>query len=82
MGSKPPHRLPPKGKVEFLVKKPYLTPGRYCLTVSLGSHQGVLEDKIERLLSFDIHPADTYGTGYLLTKEDGVAALECEFSVA
>ena len=26
MGSKPPHRLPPKGKVEFLVKKPYLTP--------------------------------------------------------
>jgi len=79
MAMEPPHRIPSKGTAEFLIKRPHLTPGTYCVTVSLASHQGVLEDKIERVLTFDVHPADIYGTGYLLTAEDGVSAFDCEF---
>lgn len=75
MAFAPPHRIPGSGSVSFLVPARQLTPGAYCLTVSLGSHQGVLEDKVEHCIRFRIGQADIYGTGYLLTKEDGVAAL-------
>lgn len=75
MAFSPPHRLPSSGKVSFLVPARQFTPGTYSLTVSLGSHQGALEDKVEHCIRFRISQADIYGTGYLLTKEDGVAAL-------
>jgi len=75
MASPPPHRIPACGSVSFLVPARQFTPGSYSLTVSLGSHQGILEDKVEHSVRFKIGQADIYGTGYLLTKEDGVAAL-------
>jgi lipopolysaccharide transport system ATP-binding protein len=77
----PPHRLPSRGVVAFFIKGPTLTPGRYLLTVSIGSHQNYLIDKVEKIVGFDIHALDIYGTGYLLTAEDGIAALECTAKV-
>lgn len=75
MAFSPPHRIPSCGTVSFLVPARQLTPGSYSLTVSVGSHQAALEDKVEHLVRFTIAQADIYGTGYLLTKEDGVSAL-------
>jgi lipopolysaccharide transport system ATP-binding protein len=75
MAFHPPHNLPKTGKVQFNIPCKQLTPGTYCMTVSLGSHQGILEDKVENCLIFNIHPSDIYETGYLLTREDGVASL-------
>ena len=75
MSFMPPHRIPSRGKVTFTLPARQLTPGFYSLTVSLGSHQGALEDKVEHAAGFTITQADIYGTGYLLTKEDGVASL-------
>ena len=39
-----------------------------------------MEDKVEDCLRFTVDAADIYQTGYLLTREDGVAALSvaCE----
>jgi lipopolysaccharide transport system ATP-binding protein len=75
MSFAPPHRIPVTGEINFVIPARQFTPGKYLLTVSLGSHQGALEDKVEHAISFTIDQADVYGTGYLLTKEDGVAAL-------
>ncbi|WP_224982629.1 ABC transporter ATP-binding protein [Geomonas agri] len=75
MAFQPPHRIPGRGAVAFSLLARQFTPGSYTLTVSLGSHQGALEDKVEHCLGFKISQADIYGTGYLLTKEDGVASL-------
>jgi len=75
MSFPPPHRLPTNGEVNFVIPARQFTPGAYFLTVSLGSHQGALEDKVVHALRFIINQADVYGTGYLLTKDDGVSAL-------
>jgi len=75
MAYQPPQKLPKRGKVIFEIPAGQFTPGRYLISVSLGSHYGVLEDKVESAIGFTVHPADIYGTGYLLTEEDGVAAL-------
>ena len=75
MKFKPPYSIPDKGKISFLIPARIFTPGYYMITISLGSHQGALEDKVEQAIAFSIHQSDIYGTGYLLTKEDGVAAL-------
>lgn len=81
MAYPPPHKLPRSGKVTFVIAARQFTPGTYLITVSLGSHSGVLEDKVESAIGFNVHPADIYGTGYLLTREDGVAALDVKTSI-
>lgn len=81
MGTQPPHRIPLKGVVHFLIKDPVLTPDHYYLTVSVGPHQNRLVDKIERIIEFDVHSLDIYGTGYLVTQEDGVVAMKCEVAI-
>jgi hypothetical protein len=82
MAFPPPHQIPIKGKVRFVIDAPRLTPGVYFLTVSIGTHQNHLLDKVENALSFTVFPRDIYGTGYLLTSEDGVVAMDCTVSVA
>lgn len=81
MGTQPPHRLPMKGVVHFLIREPTLTPGHYYLTVSVGPHQNRLVDKVEKIIEFDVHSLDIYGTGYLVTQEDGVVAMKCDVAV-
>ncbi len=80
MGTQPPHKLPLRGVVHFLIKDPVLTPDHYYLTVSVGPHQNALIDKIEKVIEFDVHPLDIYGTGYLVTQGDGVVAMKCDVS--
>jgi len=75
MSFMPPHRIPDSGKVVFTFAASQLTPGGYSVTVSLGTHQGTLADKVENAIDFSVYQADIYGTGYLLTKDDGVIAL-------
>jgi lipopolysaccharide transport system ATP-binding protein len=81
MGTMPPWTIPAKGTVEFVFKKPVLTPGRYFFSVCVGSDPTVLEDMIQRIISFNVHSKDVYQTGYLLTPGDGVVALECDYHV-
>ena len=82
MAFQPPHSIPSSGEVEFRIECNQLTPGQYILTVSLGSHQGTLADKVEDCIDFSIMQSDIYKTGYLLAKEDGVAALRAEAVVS
>jgi lipopolysaccharide transport system ATP-binding protein len=75
MAFKPPHRLPKDGKIVFKIENKQFNPGKYLLTVALGSHQSRLIDKIEKFMTFEIISSDIYNTGYLLTKEDGVSVI-------
>jgi lipopolysaccharide transport system ATP-binding protein len=77
----PPHKIPNQGKIRFSIPSRQFTPGTYLITVSLGSHSGELEDKIESCSTFSIFPSDIYKTGYLLTKEDGVTTLMAHASI-
>lgn len=52
------------GEATFTINSPLLSPGRYFLTVSIGSHQTRLIDKIERALCFTIEQSDVYRNGY------------------
>jgi hypothetical protein len=82
MAFPPPHSIPAAGRVEFIIPARQLTPGSYVITVSLGTHQSILVDKIENCISFNIEKSDIYGTGYFLTKEDGVVALSVKAKVS
>jgi lipopolysaccharide transport system ATP-binding protein len=75
------HKIPTGGVIRFTIDEPILTPGRYLLTVSIGTHQSYLVDKIEHVLTFDVVPTDIYETGYILTPEDGLVALKCRVDV-
>ncbi|MDJ0703959.1 MAG: ABC transporter ATP-binding protein [Leptolyngbyaceae cyanobacterium MO_188.B28] len=82
MAFPPPHSIPTKGRVRFIIPARQFTPGSYVVTVSLGSHQGTLADKVENCINFMIDQSDVYGTGYLLTKEDGVVTLSVKAEVS
>lgn len=82
MSFKPPYSLPPKGAVAFDIAARQFNPGTFYVTVSIGSHPLELEDKVESAVSFVIHPADIYGTGYLLEKSNGVSALAANSRVS
>jgi len=77
----PPHRLPDRGIVSFIIPARQFTPGSYHVTVSVGSHPGTLEDKVEYAIGFDVSPADIYATGYLLTSGDGICAIVAQARV-
>jgi hypothetical protein len=81
MATKAPWTIPTRGTVEFNIKGPILTPGRYYFSVCVGSDPTVLEDMIQRIISFNVHSKDVYQTGFLLTPGDGVVALECDYRV-
>jgi lipopolysaccharide transport system ATP-binding protein len=78
MGQVPPYAIPQAGIVRFTIRQPCFAPGAFWVTVSLGTHPGVLVDKVEHALGFSVVPRDIYETGYLLTPEDGVVAFSCE----
>ena len=75
MAFPPPHKLPRTGTIVFHLNPKQFTPGSYNFTVSVGSHQSILLDKVMHCISFTIEPSDIYGNGYILTKEDGVSSL-------
>lgn len=75
MATMPPHRIPQKGEVVFHIDAKQFTPGNFEITVSVGPHQSMLADKIERCIGFKIEPCDIYGTGYYLSHDDGVSLL-------
>ena len=81
MSFQPPHVLSKKGLITFKIKSNQLNPDKYTLTISVGSHQSTLIDKVEHCVSFKIEPADIYNTGYILVKEDGIIALNFESQI-
>ena len=81
MAFPPPHKLPRSAKICFRIHSKQFTPGRYNFTVSIGSHQSILVDKVEHCISFTIEPSDIYGNGYILTKEDGVSAIRFDAEI-
>jgi lipopolysaccharide transport system ATP-binding protein len=70
----PPFRLPAKAKLSFELSEPRLNPGTYFLSVCVAQHQLALLDMIQSAVSIEVLPADIYGTGFLLSSEDGVVA--------
>jgi len=76
-----PPKLPAYGRIRFCLEAPVLNPGRYYLTVSIGSHQHHLVDKVEHALAFDVSVKDIYETGYLPNPKLGVVALRCKTSI-
>ena len=81
MAFPPPHKLPQTGTIVFHLNPKQFTPGSYYFTVSIGSHQSILLDKVEQCITFTIEPSDIYGNGYILTKEDGVSSLQFDAKI-
>ena len=70
----PPHRLPNSGKVVFQLPPCLLTPGKYYLDISVGSYHKPL-DQVDEAIDFNIEQEDIYGTGYLLTRDNGLVSI-------
>jgi lipopolysaccharide transport system ATP-binding protein len=70
----PPFRLPAKAKIFLELSEPRLNPGTYFLSVCVAQHQQALLDMIQSAVSIEVLPSDIYGTGFLLSSEDGVVA--------
>ena len=81
MAFKPPHRIPSSGIIRFTIPEGFFNPGTYFITVSLGTHQHQLIDKVENVTDFKIEQADIYNTGYLTTSDDGVTSLHVKTEI-
>ena len=82
MAQHPPYQIPAKGKVIFSLPSLNLCPGFYTITLSVGGNQqGYLYDKVEHVLKFKVEQNDVYGTGWILTPDDGVCALYADCKV-
>jgi lipopolysaccharide transport system ATP-binding protein len=77
----PPFRLPAKAKVSLELTEPRLNPGTYFLSVCVAQHQSALLDMIESAVSIEVLPSDIYGTGFLLSSEDGVVAASGKLTI-
>jgi lipopolysaccharide transport system ATP-binding protein len=80
MATPPPYRIPQAGIVTFTIERPTFTPGDFTVTVTLGTDPGTLVDKVEHVLRFHVEPRDIYGTGYVLTSDDGVVGMNCSMT--
>lgn len=74
-------RFSQKGCVSFEIPNLLLCPGDYLITISAAEPGNALIDKVENAIGFHVYQRDIYGTGYLLTEEDGVVALQGDFKV-
>ena len=82
MAYQPPYSIPSTGKVVFATDALGLCPGHYLLTLSVGgARQGELYDKVENVLAFEVLGTDVYGTGWILTPEDGVHVVNARCSI-
>jgi lipopolysaccharide transport system ATP-binding protein len=80
MATLPPYRIPQAGAAVFTIERPTFTPGDFTVTVTLGTDPGTLVDKVEHVLRFHVEPRDIYGTGYVLTPDDGVVGMDCSIA--
>src|SRR5437016_846506 len=83
MFSPPPYRIPQKGRLRFCLPELPLCPGNYVVNISLiKDDHGVLclYDLVTHALDFSVENSDPNGTGYVLTRENGLCAFKgfCE----
>jgi len=81
MCTPPPHRIPSHGMVRFCLPNIWLGTGNYLVSISIGTHPNYLYDKVEHAIVFSVEKSDVYGTGYMLTPEDGVYALKGTYEI-
>jgi lipopolysaccharide transport system ATP-binding protein len=74
MGSPPPHRIPPSGKITFRLPELPLCPGDYSVNIALAIDQRYLYDRVGNALAFSVERSDPRGTGYFLSRKHGVCA--------
>lgn len=74
-------RIPGSGIVTFRIPGKSLNPGQFILYPSIAALPNNLLDKVEGAISFSVEQSDIYGTGYVLTQEDGLFPLMSSFTV-
>jgi lipopolysaccharide transport system ATP-binding protein len=83
MFSPPPYRIPQKGRLRFGLPELPLCPGNYAVSIALlkDDHGAMcLYDLVPHALEFSVENSDPNGTGYILTRQDGLCAFKgyCE----
>jgi homopolymeric O-antigen transport system ATP-binding protein len=83
MFSPPPHRIPQKGRLRFRLPELPLCPGNYAVNIALlNDDHGVarLYDLVPHALEFSVDNSDPNGTGFVLTRQNGLCAFKgyCE----
>ena len=77
MAQQPPYAIAQRGTARFVLEAPTLTPGSYWISVALGTDPLTVVDRVDYALRFTVSPKDIYGTGQLLTPDDGLVAFHC-----
>ena len=81
MCSRPPYRIPPKGKIRFRLPELPLCPGDYLVTLALFAEGEEVVDLVSNAVDFSVKPSKhPAGTGYVLGPWDGFCVLKgsCE----
>ena len=83
MFSPPPYRIPQKGRLRFRLPELPLCPGNYAVNIALlNDDHGVvcLYDLVPHVIEFSVENSDPNGTGYVLTRQNGLCAFKgyCE----
>jgi len=79
MFSPPPYRIPQKGRLRFRLPELPLCPGNYAVNIALlNDDHGVvcLYDLVPHVIEFSVENSDPSGTGYVLTRQNGLCAFK------
>lgn len=75
-----PDILPSSGTISCVTEELDLSPG-WCMVNLEISRRGIIEDRLEDALSFEILPCDFYGTGKIPTRKQAIYILKHHWSV-
>ena len=81
MCSPPPYRIPQKGRLRFRLPELPLCPGNYAVNISLLKDGPDLYDLVPHALEFSVEKSDPNGTGYVLTRANGLCAFKGYYEV-
>jgi homopolymeric O-antigen transport system ATP-binding protein len=75
----PPYRIPQSGRVRFRVAGLPLLEGDYLVNLGIGGDPRHFYDCVPGALSFVVEKSDPHRTGFMLTRQHGICALDATY---
>ncbi|MDQ6891337.1 MAG: Wzt carbohydrate-binding domain-containing protein [Acidobacteriota bacterium] len=81
MRSLPPYAIPQEGRIRFRVTSLPFLEGKYLVSLGIGADPRHFYDHVPGALTFSVEKSDPYQSGFMLTRDHGICALDASYAV-